>query len=121
MSVEQWSLANVARRDAFLDVWLASNSRGELRQARYQADEGTAHGHPTLDLAGGPAFGVPMLQPLREALRFQRPATRFRCVAWECEPGNKIYAVQGMRPARMPDVIGEVAARTRCHGDDRTS
>lgn len=115
LTIEQWSLANVARRGAFLDVWVAANTKGEMRQARTEADEGAAHGHTTLELTGGPAFGLPMLQAYRDALRFQRPATRFRATAWECEPENKIFAVQSLRPARDAEIVRAIVERTRCH------
>ena len=115
LSIEQWSLAAMARRDAYLDVWLANNSRGQIKDARYAAGEGEVNEHATLDLRGGLALGLPLMAAVREGVRFQRPATRFSARAWECEPGNKIYAVQAMRPRRVPDVVNEVAARTRCH------
>lgn len=115
LTVEQWSLANVARRDAFLDVWVARNSKGELRQARYTADEGEAHGHATLILSGGLAWGLPMMGACREVLRFQRPATRFSSAAWECEPSNKIFAVSALQPGATADIVPAVVERTRCH------
>lgn len=118
LTIEQWSLATMARRDAYLDVWLANNSKGEITKARYVTDEGVMNGHATLDLSGGPAFGLPMLEAAREVTRLQRPATRFSARAWECEPGNKIYAVQALRPRRMPDVVHDIAARTRCHNGE---
>jgi len=118
LSIEQWSLATMARRDAYLDVWLANNSRGQITKARYTTDEGGVHGHATLDLTGGPAFGLPMLEAVREVTRLHHPATRFSGRAWECETGNKIYAIQTLRPRRMPDVVHQIAALTRCHDND---
>lgn len=117
LAIEQWSLANVARRDAYLDAWLQANSKSEMRQARYAEEEGDLHGHPTLEMRGGPRIGTPLIQVAREVTRLQVPATRFRATAWECAPTNKIYLVQAMRPFRGRDVVGEVAARTRCHQD----
>lgn len=117
LTFEQWSLATMARRDAYLDVWLANNSKGEITKARYTTDEGAVHDHATLDLSGGPAFGLPMLDVAREVTRLHRPATRFSARAWECETGNKIYAIQALRPrAAMPGLVNEIAARTHCHG-----
>jgi hypothetical protein len=115
LSVEQWALANVARRDAYLDTWLSMNSKAELKDARYTADEGELNGHPTLLLTGGPAIGTPMLNVAKQVSQFHRPATKFRAVAWECEPSNKLYLVEAMRPGRVPDVVEAVAERTRCH------
>jgi hypothetical protein len=115
LTLEQWALANVARRDAYLDVWLATNSKGPLREARYRAEEAEVEGHAALDLAGGPGWGLPMVQVAREVLRFKVPATRFRALAWQCETTNKVYAVQSLRVARSRDILGEVVARLRCH------
>lgn len=118
LTIEQWALASVARRDAYLDLWLGANSKGDIKKARYTTTEGEVHGHATLDLLGGLAFGGPMAEAVREVTRFQRPATRFSARAWECAPSNKIYAVQGMRPRSAPDLVSEIAARTCCHGDN---
>jgi len=115
LTVEQWALANVARRDAYLDVWLAVNAKGEMHEARYEASEGEAQGHPALLLTGGLAFGMPMAQVVKQVTNLRKPATRFSGVAWECEPSNKLYLVEGMRAANEPDRIAAIAARTLCH------
>jgi hypothetical protein len=118
LSVEQWSLANVARRDAYLDAWLAANAKGEMREARYTATEREpVRGHAALSLVGGLAVGMPMINAIRQATRLQWPATRFRAAAWECEPSNKLYLVESLRPSRRgtADDLDAVVARTRCH------
>lgn len=125
LSVEQWAVANVARRDAYLDVWLKNNAKGEMASARYVADEAEANGHPALSLSGGLAFGLPMFDAIKEASRqFRLPATRFSATAWQCETANKIFLVESMRPARETDRTAEVAANTRCHdgeGEDNAA
>lgn len=119
LTVEQWSLANVARKSSYLDVWVASNTKSpEMNGARYTVAEGKAEGHDSIVLTGGLAFGLPMLHAAREALRFQWPATRFSGVAWECEPANKLFAISQMRPAKQPAFAEAVAERTRCHFAD---
>ena len=115
LTVEQWSLANVARKDAYLDVWLSSNSKGELNDAKYTVDEGELHGHPLLTMQGRLAMGLGLTKAIQQVFRFQRPATRFRAAAWECEPGNKLYLIQAMRHGKAADVADEVAQRTVCH------
>ncbi|MBC8104741.1 MAG: hypothetical protein H7Z41_19375 [Cytophagales bacterium] len=116
LTVEQWALANVARKQTYLDIWIASNTKSpELNGARYTVVENELHTHPAIRLTGGLAFGLPMLYAGREALRFQWPATRFGGAAWECEPSNKLFAVSHLRPARQPALADAVAERTRCH------
>jgi hypothetical protein len=118
LSIEQWSLANVARRGAYLDTYVKANAKGELREARYEASEGEAvHGHPALELCGGLALGAPWMKAVKQAARLQRPATRFLGRAWECEPSNSLYLVESLRPPQARDVTDEVIARTLCHGE----
>lgn len=115
LSVEQWSLANVARKAEFLDTWLSLNTKAEMRDARYVADEQEVQGHPALSLVGGPRFGAPWYGVVKQVMQFHRPATKFSAMAWECEPSNKVFLVQAMRPGRVPDPVELVASRTRCH------
>ena len=117
LTIEQWAMANVARRDAYLDVWLRANTKAEMVGARYEADETDLHTHPALRLHGGLALGMPLVRAFQQVGQLQRPATRFDAVAWECEPSNKLFLIQSLRPASAPDPTGEVAARTVCHVD----
>lgn len=115
VTVEQWAVANVARKDAYLDSWLEMNARGELTQARYQAEEATVCGHEAVAMQGGLAFGPPWVQAFRELMSLRVPATRFSARAWHCEPSNKIYLVQCLRPFRATDPIDVLVSRMRCH------
>lgn len=115
LSIEQWSLANVARKGEFLDTWLSLNTKAEMRDARYVADEQQVHGHDALALFGGPQFGNPMVNVVKQVLQFHRPATKFSALGWECEPSNKVFLVQAMRPGRVPDPVTAVAEKTLCH------
>lgn len=115
LSVEQWGLANIARKNTYLDVWLSLNTKAEMREANYAADEGEAQNHPALIMTGGAKFGRPMVELARQVTRFQKPATRFSGVAWECEPGNKLYLVEGFQTGKEANWVRQVADRTRCH------
>jgi hypothetical protein len=112
LSVEQWAVANVARKDAYLDDWVAANAKGELTEARYTVSETMVGDKSAVGYNGGPAFGQPMIEVIREIGRFQKPATRFSAIAWEEESANKIYLVESRRPRSEPDPIAEVAVRT---------
>ncbi|MBC8142624.1 MAG: hypothetical protein H7Y38_14430 [Armatimonadetes bacterium] len=113
LSVEQWAVANVARKEAFLDDWVAANAKGELRQARYSVSEGRVRDLAAVTYTGGPAFGQPMIEVVQELTRFQKPATRFSGVAWEDESANKMYLVQARRPRSEPDPVAAVAGATK--------
>ncbi len=115
LSVEQWSVASVARRDAYLDVWLQANSKAELHEARYVAEETTAHGHPALQLVGGLALGMPVANAVKQLTKMEVPPTRFSALAWECDQTNRIFLVEGLRTTKALDMVGDVAARTICH------
>ena len=120
LSVEQWSVANVARKTAYLDDWVSANAKGELSEARYRVSEGVVHDGAAVQYTGGPAWGQPMLDVVKEATRFQRPATRFTGLAWEDDVANKIYLVSARRPAREADVVDEVATATgSSNGEER--
>ena len=117
LSVEQWSLASVARRDAYLDAWLQANAKAELREAKWEAGETLAQNHPALKLSGGLGFGMPMANAAKQLSRLEIPPTRFSGVAWECEQSNRVFLVEGLRTRNAPDVVEAVVARTLCHGE----
>lgn len=122
LTVEQWSVADVARRGAFLDVWLSMNSRGELRGMKTTADETQVHGHGGANLTGRPEFGLPMFDALKAAIKnLHAPALRFSAVGWECEPGNKLYLVQHTRPRNAIELSQSVALRLVCHASEARS
>ncbi|WP_184203567.1 hypothetical protein [Armatimonas rosea] len=115
IGIEQWAVANVARRDAYLDSWVEANAKGDLTQARSQVEEASVQGHEAIALDGGLAFGQPWVQAFRDLMSLHVPATRFSARAWHCEPSNKIYLVQSLRPRRATDPVEEIVARMRCH------
>lgn len=112
LSVEQWAVANVARKEAYLDDWVAANAKGELTEARYSVSETEVRGKSAVAYTGGPGFGQPMIDVIREVTRLQKPATRFSGLAWEDEATNKIYLVQSRRPKSEPDPVPTIAAQT---------
>jgi hypothetical protein len=121
LTVEQWSLANVARKSSYLDVWVASNTKSpELNGARYVVTEGKIVEHDSIKMTGGLGFGLPMLQATRDVMRFRWPATRFTGVAWECEPSNKLFTISHLRAAKQPALADSVAERTHCHSAEKT-
>ena len=117
LSVEQWGMANVARRDQYLDDWVIANAKGELSQSRYTVTETEIQTHPAILFSGGLGMGNPMMKAMQEIGRLQWPATRFSGAAWECEASNKVYLLEQLRPSlkKERDWVAEIAERSRCH------
>ncbi|MBV9851634.1 MAG: hypothetical protein JO250_18350 [Armatimonadetes bacterium] len=116
LSVEQWSVANVQLRGAYLDEWYRSKNGVLEPTLRYEPGEAAAHGHPALELIGrrgglhywaGQAAG--------QVMKLHRPATHFAAVLWECPESNKITLVQSLSRSPQPDLVREIVERTPCH------
>jgi hypothetical protein len=119
LTIEQWSVADVARKDSFLDIWMRMNAKGELKLMTTDAEElaGGVHGHDAIALSGRLQLGLPLYNALRESVRqFKWPATRYMAQAWECKEGNKLYLVQHTRTRKSVDLSGDVSQRVVCHG-----
>jgi hypothetical protein len=118
MTIEQWSIADVARKDSYLDVWMKMNAKGELAMMTTEVEEARVGGHDAIAFVGRPEIGLPLFQLVREAARqWKWPALRFTAHAWECEESNKLYLIQHTRGKKSMDLAGEVAQRTLCHGE----
>lgn len=117
LTVEQWGVANVQLREAYLDRWFRDKNRALEGHLQYEARESEARGHPALALSGrrtGLAYWAS--QGLPQLTRLQKPATFFEARVWECPESNKIYLVQSFSRRPQPDVVDEIVARTVCHG-----
>lgn len=116
VTVEQWSVANVQLRGAYLDQWFRQKNGAMEGQLRYEARELTAQGHAALALTGR-RTGVPywMGQALPQITRLQKPATFFEARIWECPESNKIHLVQSLSRKPQPDLVDEIVERTLCH------
>ena len=116
VTVEQWSVANVQLRGAYLDEWYRSKNGALEPTLRYESEETEAQGHPALRLTGRRG-GVQYWagQALPQAAELQRPATHFAAVIWECPESNKITLVQSFSRAPQPELVLEIVGRTPCH------
>ncbi|MGC4047045.1 MAG: hypothetical protein QM758_24890 [Armatimonas sp.] len=119
LTIEQWGVADVARKDSYLDIWMSMNTKGELGLMKVDANEveGGVHGHDAIHFEGRPQIGLPLWNALKESLRqFKAPALRFMAYAWECPEGNKLYLVQHTRTRKAADLAEVAAKRVYCHG-----
>lgn len=110
--VERWGLANITRKRFTLKEWLRHTCG--LASFRAKEEQVTVHGHGGLSAVGAVQV-LGRLTAIRDAGISLRPATRYQLVGWECEEGNKIYAVQAWLNRRSEPLAEEVAARCACH------
>ena len=117
LTVEQWGVANVQLRGAYLDQWFQQKNQALEGQLKYEAREATAQGHPTLALTGRrTGLSYWMSHAVPQLTRLQLPATHFEARIWECPESNKVHLVQSFSRRPQPDVVDEIVERTLCHG-----
>ena len=117
LTVEQWGVANVQLRGAYLDQWFGDKNRALEGQLKYAAREATAQGHPALALTGrrtGVSYWASHAVP--QITRLQMPATHFEARIWECPDSNKIHLVQSFSRRPQPHLVEQIVERTLCHG-----
>ena len=117
LTVEQWGVANVQLRGAYLDEWFRQKNQALEGQLKYEAREATAQGHPALALTGrrtGPSYWMSHAVP--QLTRLQMPATHFEARIWECPESNKVHLVQSFSRRPQPEMVEEIVERTLCHG-----
>ncbi len=116
VSVEQWGVANVQLRGAYLNEWFRRKNAAQEATLRYDEQESEAHGHPALLLTGRRAGLVYWAgQAVPQLAKLQRPAVHFAACVWECPDSNKIHLVQSFTRRPEPELVAEIVARTPCH------
>lgn len=116
LSVEQWGVANVQLRGAYLDEWFRQKNAAHEPTLRYASQEVTVQGHTALLLTGrrtGLAYW--MAQGPQHLAKLQMPATHFCACLWECPYSNKIFLMQSYSRHPQEDLLMEIAGRTPCH------
>ena len=116
ITVEQWGVANVQLRNAYLDQWFRDKNRVHEGHLRYAGRESEAQGHSALALTGRrTGLWYWLSQGLPQITRLQKPATYFEARVWECPEANKIFLVQSFSRRPQPEMIDQIVERTRCH------
>ena len=116
ITVEQWGVANVQLRNAYLDQWFRDKNRAQEGMLRYTGREAEALGHPALALTGrktGLSYWT--AQAIPQITRLQKPATYFEARVWECPETNKIFLVQSVSRRPQPEIVDAIVERTQCH------
>lgn len=116
LSVEQWGVANVQLRGAYLDQWFRQKNAAHEPNLRYDAQEVSVQGHAALLLTGRRnGLGYWMAQGPQHVAKLQMPATHFSACLWECPYSNKIFLIQGHHRRLQEGLLLEIAGRTPCH------
>ncbi len=116
LAVEQWGVANVQLRGAYLDEWFRQKNAAQEPVLRYQSEETDAHGHAALRLTGRrQGLSYWLRDALPQCLRLQKPATHYAACLWECPDSNKIYLVQCFSRRPMTETVRQIVERTPCH------
>jgi hypothetical protein len=116
VSVEQWGVANVQLRGAYLDEWFRDKNRALEAGLSYEPTEAEVHGHAALILTGRRlGAGFLLGQAVPQVAKLQMPATHFAACIWECPESNKIHLVQSYSRRSQPDLVAQIVERTPCH------
>ena len=117
LTVEQWGVANVQLRNAYLDQWFRDKNRaleGQLKLRGARGDGAGASGAGADGRRTGLSYWMSHAVP--QLTRLQKPATHFEARIWECPESNKIHLVQSFSRRPQPEMVEEIVERTLCHG-----
>jgi len=118
LTIEQWSLANVQLKDAYLDEWFEVKAGSSLSNVKYVKAEDEVHGHAALALNGRRGGVLYWLgDGLRSLLQLRIPATYYDALLWECADSNKTYLVQTFSRKCQGELVRQIADRTQCHAE----
>jgi len=118
LTVEQWSLANVQLKGAYLDEWFERKRDEAVVGIELDKQERVVNGHDALWLTGKRVGVAALADTVRSTVRFKRAALWFSGQLWECPPSNKTYLVQSLSRRDQPDIVEATASRVRCHRND---
>jgi hypothetical protein len=114
--VEQWSLANIQLKGAYLDEWYDIKSVGWTDGVVSDKMEDTVNQHPALSITGRKeSFPSMLIETAKQYSKFKRPALNYNGILWECPESNKAYMIQSFTRKIELSPVAECAARTICH------
>ncbi|BDI31959.1 hypothetical protein CCAX7_40100 [Capsulimonas corticalis] len=116
VTVEQWGVASVQLRNAYLDEWFQEKNSAQESSLRYQSEETTIHGHTALAMTGR-RWGLTYwgAQAIPQLTRLQLPAIHYAARIWECPETNKIFLIQSYTRRLDPTLVDRIVERTVCH------
>jgi len=114
--VEQWGVANVQLRGAYLDDWFKQKSGDLVSMLKYETTESTAHGHTALRISGKrTGLRYWLFDAWPQIQRLRRPSPYFEACLWECPETNKVHMIQTFTRRRQPELVDQIVERTICH------
>jgi len=118
LTVEQWSLANVQLKGAYLDEWFERKRDATVRGIELDESEAEVNGHPALRLEGRKAGLLALSDGLKAGVRFKKAATEFSGTLWECPASNKAYLIQSLSRRPQQELVETMTQSLRCHSDE---
>jgi hypothetical protein len=114
--VEQWNLANVQLKGLYLDEWFDSKCRGMVGSTALDKSEALVNGHPALRVLGKRAgLSYWTSEGTKNLVKLKMPALQYAALLWECPESNRAYLIQSFSRRPQPELVEEIAQRTRCH------
>jgi len=119
LMVEQWSLANVQLRGAYLDEWYDQKSTGWTDGVDSEKSVAEVNGHPALAIVGRRSgFPDMITETIRQYSKFKKPALNYSGILWECPESNKAYMIQAFTRNTEEDLVSNCCRNTVCHVND---
>jgi hypothetical protein len=116
ITVEQWGVANVQLRGAYLDEWFREKSSAVIPMLDYETEEVTAHGHTALRIRGRRrGLRYWLFEAWPQIQRLRKPSTYFEACLWECPETNKVHLIQTFTRRHQPELVDQIVERTLCH------
>ena len=115
LTVEQWSLANVQLKGAYLNEWFERKRDAMVSGIEPDEAEAVVSGHPALRLDGRKSGLAAVSDGIRSTMRFKKSATHYEAMLWECPESNKAYLVQSLSRRPQGELIEAMAGSLRCH------
>jgi hypothetical protein len=116
LMVEQWSLANVQLKGAYLDEWYELKSVGWTDGVRSEKSESAVKDHPALAVNGRRSdLAAVLVDSARQYSKLRLPALNYAGLLWECPESNKAYMIQSFTRRPEERLVRQCSESTVCH------
>jgi len=112
--LQQWGLANVARKGTNVAEWFEYQERNRLGRYAYRRDRSPFRDHEAVWLMGRDRIMPGIAKAIQQLGALTRPALGFSACAWRCEETNRIYALMAEHH-RGEELFDRVLRHMACH------